>query len=170
MKKLLFVLSLIVLQIVVNAQSSLIYHPLDYYQRERPPLPAPPPVRVISDPTINNYYNNDDSKSKPIDFDNATLIFFKVRHMTKIGETTISDETTTAPNRKFIIRTNYIVDEENNVWDIKEKKYNSDNDMMNFYCTRNNAYESNFLIKMDGTTIAQYWEAEGKKIEIYVSF
>ena len=166
MKFTLVVLMFLVAQNIVYAQNDLLrYVPLPPVKRY-----APPVERVRTEPIINNYYKSDDSKPKPIDFDNSTLNFFKVHHYIENNNTRIIDEITNE-NRRFFIRTNYIIDEKKNfVWDIKEKEINSNHDEMIFTCSRENKYYIIIGVKMDGTRITFYSPTEAKYDEYYIIY
>lgn len=176
MKTILLIVILVIVLNEANAQGSvglierLRFRPLPLEQPEDIVIPRTSleiEIERAKAAAIYNSYNNNTSKTKSIDFDNTTLNFYKVRHVIEKNDAAISDDESTE-NRKFIIRTNYIIDEKNNfVWDIKKKEYDSENDGMKFYCIRDKQYVVYFFIKMDGAGIVEYWEDENKRLESY---
>ena len=171
MEKILFVIMLALILDEANAQGfGVVYKPLPPVPHEEfviPPDPMEIAIERAKAEAIYKASNNISNNTKSIDFDDTTLNFFKVRHVIEKENITVSDDTY-SESRRFIIRSNYIIDEKNNyVWDIKKKEYDSENIGMTIRCTRDDKYGIYFFIKMDGSEIAEYFEDENKRIESY---
>ena len=165
MKKLLFVFIFLFSLIKVNAQIAT-YKPLSplkaYAQPDPPIIIKEVPIDYIA---FHSYANS--SKIKSVDFDNFEVTFLKTRHLIKLGDNPVSD-VTLDEERKFFIRNDYLIDSKNDyVWEIEEKNYDSLNDAMKFYCTRNDKYYIYFLIKRNGSVIVEYFQNEDNTMEYY---